>query len=447
MLLIYTPKITNRLGYTIKIVFNTILHIDYTITTDPSLFIRHNGPKLQYSGQKTCDSPYIKSCELLFQTIIDKQDTNYFIYNSLPALFPVYGRTSDLPFDIFASIFYIISRYEEYLPHREDKHGRFIAEDSIAYQHGFLHLSIVDRWCNLIGETISKYYPDFIINNRKYRFVQTIDIDAAYCYLHKGFFRTITGLFRDIFNHHDLNEAKYRIRTILKKEKDPYDTFDYILDLKNKHKNSHLIFFTLLADYGIYDKAISYHNNEFRTLLQHLGDHAKMGIHPSYLAIDEPDKVGIETKRLSVILHRAIVRNRFHFLRFRLPNSYNNLTKNNILHDYSMGYAEMPGFRAGTSTPYPFYDIENDQETSLTIHPFILMDTTLKKHMSLSPKEAVKTIRTFIDECREIGTDFNCIWHNQNLCEKFGWENWRYVYEDMLDYATGQDSTSIKKLK
>lgn len=436
MLLIYTPKITNRLGYTIKIVFNTILHTDYTITTESSYFIRYDGPKLQYSGQKKCNAPYIKNCELLFQTIIDKQDTNYFSHNGLPALFPVYGRDSDIPFDIFASIFYIISRYEEYLPHREDKHGRFVAEDSIAYQHGFLHLSIVDRWCDLIRETISKYYPNFTTRNRNYRFVQTIDIDAAYCYLHKGFFRTITGLFRDIFNYHDLNEAKCRMRTIFGKNKDPYDTFDYILELKKKQKRSHLIFFILLADYGIYDKAISYHNNEFRMLLQHLGDNAKMGIHPSYLSIDEPDKIGIETKRLSDILHRTIVRNRFHFLRFRLPNSYNTLTQNNILHDYSMGYAEQPGFRAGTSTPYPFYDVENDQEASLTIHPFVLMDTTLKNYLSLSPQEAIKTIRNFIDECRLVGSDFNCIWHNQNLCEKFGWENWKDVYEDMLDYAT-----------
>lgn len=440
MLLIYTPKITNRLGYTIKIVFNTILHVDYTITTDPSFFDRHDGPKLQYSGQKTCDAPYIKSCDLLFQTIIDKQETHCFLHNGLPALFPVYGRNLDLPFDIFASIFYIISRYEEYLPHREDKHGRFVAEDSIAYQHDFLHLSIVNRWCNLIGELLIKYYPHFKTYSKKYRFVQTIDIDAAYCYLHKGFFRTITGLFRDLFNHHNINEAKCRIKAILRKEADPYDTFDYILEQKRKLKNSHLIFFSLLADYGIYDKAISHHNNEFRTLLQRLGDHAKMGIHPSYFAVDEPEKIGIETKRLSDILHRTIVRNRFHFLRFRLPNTYNTLTQNNILHDYSMGYAEHPGFRAGTSTPYPFYDVENDQETSLTIHPFIIMDTTLKNYLSQTPEEASKTIKHFIDECRDVGTDFNCIWHNQNLCEKFGWERWRQVYEDMLEYATSQSS-------
>lgn len=444
MLLIYTPRITNRLGYTIKIVFNTILRVEYTITTDQALFIKHDGPKLQYCEQRFCDAPYIKCSHLLFETIIDEQPTNYFSDKGSAALFPVYGRDLDLTFDLFASVFYIISRYEEYLPHREDKHGRFLAQDSIAYQNGFLDKAIIDRWSLIAAELIKKYYPEFTVPHRNYRFVQTVDIDAAYCYLNKGFFRTLTGLFRDIFHLHDFVEAKCRMRTIFKKEKDPYDTFDYILNLKMKYKGTYLIFFTLLADYGIHDKSISYHNNDFRMLLQHLGDYAKMGIHPSYHSIEEPHKLEIEANRLSEILHRTIVRNRFHFLRFRLPQSYNNLIQNNILHDYSMGYAETPGFRAGTTTPYPFYDVENDQETALTIHPFVLMDTTLKNYLTLTPAEAMKSIQSHVDECREIGSDFNCIWHNQNLCEKFGWENWNTVYEFMMEYASPQPAIDKK---
>ena len=136
---------------------------------------------------------------MLFETIIDEQPTNYFSDNGSAALFPVYGRDLDLTFDLFASVFYIISRYEEYLPHREDKHGRFLAQDSIAYQNGFLDKAIIDRWCLIAAELIKKYYPEFTVPNRNYRFVQTVDIDAAYCYLNKGFFRTLTGLFRDIF--------------------------------------------------------------------------------------------------------------------------------------------------------------------------------------------------------------------------------------------------------
>ena len=445
MLLIYVPKLTNRVGYTINVVMRDILKTDFAITTDAEVFDSHEGARLCYAPQPVfCAKdnadglpyPYVKAARLLFETSIEEQSPHCFEYEGTKALFPVFGQYTALPFDPFASIFYMLSRYEEYLPHHRDEHGRFLVTESIAYQQGFLQTAVVDRWAMMVKEVVLQHYPDTVFGTRTYTFVQTVDIDAAYCYLHKGVFRTTLGILRDGIRRHDPQEVKRRIRVLRKLETDPYDTFDYILEQSQRlARHSKLLFFALMGDYGIYDKPASFHNNDFRQLLQHLGDYAKIGVHGSYYSADEPERLGREIERLADILHRPIVRNRYHFLRFTLPTGYRNLVRNGIAHDYSMGYAELPGFRCGTCTIVPFFDLNNNQEYDLMLHPFMAMDTTFQKYMGLTPEQAIEQYHDLIDEVRTLGGTFSCIFHNQNLCEDFGWEGWRKVYEDVLEYA------------
>ncbi len=59
---------------------------------------------------------------LLFETGIRPVEIGCLTFESQKALFPTEG---DLPFDIFAAAFYLLSRYEEYLPHPTDEYGRF----------------------------------------------------------------------------------------------------------------------------------------------------------------------------------------------------------------------------------------------------------------------------------------------------------------------------------
>lgn len=434
MLLIYVPKLTNRLGYTINVVMRDLLHADFAITTDLEKLRAHDGPRICYSPQVTelAGVPCFKACRLLFETSIQEQDCRCFLHEGQPAMFPVYGHGLALPFDPFAAIFYMLSRYEEYLPHHKDGHGRFLSAESIASQKQFLRTAVVDRWALLVRDIIRRHYPDMPFPVRNYTFEQTIDIDAAYCYMYKGLFRSTLGLLRDGLHRRSPEEMRRRIRVLRRKEPDPFDTFDYIL---GQRTHGSLIFFPLLGDYGIYDKPASHHNIPFRELLQRLADNAKMGIHTSYYASDEPRRIEVETDRLSDIIHRSIVRNRFHFLRFHLPTSYRHLIDNGIRHDYSMGYADQPGFRNGTCSETPFYDLSSDRETALHIHPFAAMDTTFHTHMRLAPAEAAQQLHELVDEVRAVGGTFCCIFHNQNLCEEFGWEGWRAIYEDLLSYA------------
>ena len=435
MLLIYTPKLTNRLGYTLNVLFQHVLRLEFNITTDEEYYLAHGDAKLCYGPKRLGDTLHIKSCKLLFETSIDEQQPRPFQHDGQWMLFPVYGHDLDLPFDLLAATFYMVSRYEEYLPHREDEHGRFVSAENLAVLHGFNNEPVVDQWACLLRDMLLERYPNLTLPQRNYRFVQTVDIDAIWCFLHKGAFRTVMGTLRDLVARRNPAEVRLRWRVLMRREGDPFDTFDYIISQRQRVPDSHLIFFTLLADYDQYDKPANHHNPHTRELLQHLGDHAKMGIHPGYNTLEHPENMDLETKRLEEILHRTIVRSRFHFLRLQLPVSYRMLQHAGIRHDYTMGYADTTGFRAGISSPFPFYDLERDHETELTIHPFCVMDTTLQKYLRLTPDEGVERYRSLIDSLRRVGGTFCCIVHNQNLCERYGWQGWRHAYEQMLDIA------------
>lgn len=435
MLLIHVPKLTNRLGYTLNILFKHVLHTDFNITTDEEYFLSYSDEKLCYGPRRLGDSLHLKNCKLLFQTSIEEQQPRPFQHNGQWMLFPVYGQDLDLPFDPLAATFYMVSRYEEYLPHREDEHGRFFTCESLAYTAGFKDEPVVDQWACLLKDLLEKRYPQLHLPTRSYRFVQTVDIDAAWCFLHKGAFRTVVGSLRDLIARHDASELRLRWRVLTHREDDPYDTFDYIIEQNKKMPGAYLLFFCLMADYDQFDKPANHNNPHTRQLLQHLGDYAKMGIHPGYNSLEQPHNVDEEAKRLESILHRTIVRSRYHFLRLQLPTSYRILQHAGIRHDYTMGYADDTGFRAGITSPYPFYDLERDIETKLTIHPFCVMDTTLQKYLRMTPDEGVERYKLLIDKVRSVDGTFCCIIHNQNLCERYGWQGWRNAYERMLELA------------
>ncbi|MBK7967280.1 MAG: hypothetical protein IPK10_19725 [Bacteroidetes bacterium] len=117
------------------------------------------------------------------------------------------------------------------------------------------------------------------------------------------------------------------------------------------------------------------------------------------------------------------------------PETYRNLLENDILEDYSMGYASEIGFRASICTPFNFYDLDLDVSTKLSLVPFMLMDGTMKDYMKLNPKESVQRAKELIDEVKAVNGTFVTLWHNQSVNDKEEWQGWRDVYEQIVAYA------------
>lgn len=432
MLLVYTQKITHRNKYTFNLIFKDILCIDWRQTTDPEELRNYTGPKLSYAQQPVGDELFFQSRTLLFETGINEQSIVVSEYNGCKTFFST-GKNSAFPFDPFAAAFYLVSRYEEYLPHIRDEYDRFDAKVCLAYQNDFLARPVVNIWAGWIRDAIKARYPQQEFPKLKYKYVSTIDIDNAYAYKEKGLMRTVGGYLRSV-TRLDIKEIGVRTRVLLGTQRDPYDTYDYMLEIQKTYKLRPIYFF-LLGDYGMNDKNLPVDNRKFQSLIKRIGDYADVGIHPSFGSNDDPAQLKVEIGRLSKILHREVTKSRQHFLKLKLPITYRNLIDFDITDDYTMGYAWHIGFRAGTCSAFNFYDLDLELETKLKVHPFAVMDATLKYYMKLEPAEAIERIRPIVEEVRAVNGTFISLWHNETLCDEKQWAGWREVYEEMVKVA------------
>jgi peptidoglycan/xylan/chitin deacetylase (PgdA/CDA1 family) len=433
MILVYTPKITPRVRYIFKHILTRTLLIPVNFTSKVEEFVAHNGPKVSYTKTALSGEFFIKSHDLLFEQGLNDLEITINKWEEVPCFFAT-NLKSAIPFDIFAASFYLITRYEEYLPHVKDVHGRYTAEQSLAYRKGFLEKPVVDIWAYKFLKLLKEKFPDYDYKTRSYNYISTIDIDNAFAYKHKSLIRTLGGFFNDLI-HFKIFEIWNRLAVTLTIKSDPFDTFQKILRLKKEH-NVKTIFFFLIGDYTSFDTNVSASKSKYRLLIKEMVDYARVGLHPSYFSMQNAPLLKKEKERLESITNTPVKRSRQHYLRFSLPDTYQNLIDLEIEEDYSMGYASNVGFRASTCTPFYFYDLDFEIQTPLKIFPFALMDTTLNDYMQLTPKQSLGRIRDLKNEVKVVNGTFITLFHNESLSDYLRWKGWKRLYESMLKIAT-----------
>ena len=424
---IFTFKDVPRLRYIAEVILGEILGLSWEIVTDKRKLGKN--PVINYSNDEISGSFRIIPESLLFETGIRKTDLSVTEWKGLPVFFQT-PSGSDLPFDIFAASFFIISRYEEYLEFDPDEHGRFRASSSFAFRNGFLNRPVIDLWAKELSKTLILKLRNLVFKRNTYRALLTIDVDQPFEFLGKDVFRSIGGLFRDIGKKS--GKAGERYRTVAKGEKDPFDVFDYITDQIEK-SGTDARFFIPVGDRSDYDNQPSWHNEDYRRLILKISARYKAGLHPSYYASDDATRLASEINRLKSILSGSISASRYHYVRIRFPDSLRNVDSSGIPEEYSMGFHDEPGFRAGIARPYQFYDMREERKTNLRIIPFQVMDCTLYQYKALNPGKAKEVISDLINETRVAGGLFVSIWHNTSLLNNIEWMGWREVFEDMLN--------------
>lgn len=395
-------------------------------------FVAHNGPKITYTKTPLGNEFFIKSNNLLFEQGVNDMEIVIQKWEEVPCFFKT-GPKSSIPYDIFAASFYLISRYEEYLPHVKDKHGRFTAAQSLAFKYDFLEKPVVDIWAYKLLEALKEKFPDYEYKQRAYEFISTVDIDNAYAYKYKSFARRVGGFFKDLLFFRLVNVWN-RFAVTLNIKRDPFDTFEQIISIR-KEKNIKTIFFFLIGDYTTFDTNVSASKNKFRLLIKEMVDYALVGLHPSYFTMTNASLLKKEKLRLEGIINMPIQRSRQHYLRFSLPETYQNLIDLEIEEDYSMGYASNVGFRAGTCTPFYFYDLDFEIQTPLKVFPFALMDTTLNDYMKLTPRQSLGRIRDLKNEVKAVNGSFITLFHNESLSDYDRWKGWKRLYDSMIKIA------------
>ncbi|WP_179022365.1 polysaccharide deacetylase family protein [Winogradskyella forsetii] len=430
MLLVYTHKITPRVTYTFKHICKRILGIEVRFTSKIEDFIAHDSLKMSYTKQPLSHELFVRSNELLFETGLSDIDINVQQWDNTKGFFPT-GERSDLPFDIFAASFYLLSRYEEYLPHVRDEYGRFLASESIAFQNKFLNQPVVDIWAYKLKDILMERFPDYEFPTRKYRVQPVIDVPMAYYFKQKGFLRTIGGTLNDL-RRFKLKQLYLRYLVLMGFKRDPYDTFKWIIRKQKQYDFKFMVLF-LLGDYSTYDKNINTNKKLFVSLIKSVADYCDVGLKASYLSLDDVSILKKEKLKMETITHTDLKAVRHSFSKLNIPTSYRNLVELEIHQDFTMGYINTLGFRAGTCTPFQFYDLDYEVQTPLQINSYQCLDYgLLKYHSELDKTEHLQKI---IKEVKAVNGTFIPIFHNYAFSNLDRWKGYRSLFNLILESA------------
>jgi len=423
---IFAVMDSSRLRYIAGIILGDILGLNWEVVTDKRKLGKHH--VINYSSDNIKGSFKITPSSILFEKEISPKEIITERWKDLPVFFQT-SSDSDIPFDVFAASFFLVTRYEEYMESETDEYGRFRASMSVSFKNGFLGIPVVDLWSKEFARGLLKKFQTLAFRRNDYKAVVTLDTDEPFEYLGKGILRSIGGLLRD-FTINDRHAAE-RYKTVTKVKPDPFEVFDYITECIEKNRSDARFFFPV-GDRSKFDHNPSWKNEEYRSLILRLSKNHIHGIHPSFNASDNYTLLNKESSRLKRILGNDIKISRYHYIRLKMPESYRILLKAGIEEDYSMGYPEEPGFRAGIARPFYFYDVEKDVQTSLKIFPFQLMDATLYKYKKLDCRTSLEIILKLINETKRSGGTFITIWHNTSLLDTPEFRGWREVFESTL---------------
>jgi hypothetical protein len=426
MLLVYTHITSPRLQYICNFIFKDLLGVNFIITVDSEEFKNHEGAKINYSDAAIPGHGlWIKNYTLLFEELIIPQRIVCFELNHTKAFFKT--ATADFPFDIFAASFYLLTRYEEYLPHEKDIYGRYAYENSLAFNEDFLKRPLINIWVKDLAEKLKEKYSVFNIQYSMFSFEPTYDIDIAYSYKHKGLGRNAGGFFK--------SPAIERIRVVLGSKKDPFDSYDWLDELHDQYHLQPVYFFLVAGKNGKYDKNILPHKDAMWNLVKRHAKKYPIGLHPSWQSGDASSLLQKEKVQLEAMCERGqtpITNSRQHYIRFNLPQGYQRIIDAGITHDYSMGYGSINGFRASVASSFYWYDLETEEQTSLRIHPFCFMDANSFYEQKQSAEETYDELLHYYTQCKTVGGTLITIWHNNFLGTDKMFEGWKEIYRRFI---------------
>ncbi|WP_317900141.1 DUF7033 domain-containing protein [Aurantibacillus circumpalustris] len=414
LFIIYAEQPTKRFSYTCGFIFNHFLKSNYKITSDVLEFKTSKHFKINYSHQKIEGAFQLIPQGLLNEIAITpikpipsfKNEMIYFYENNIENVFS---------YDVFSAVFYFISRYEEWQDFKPDVHGRFEADASLLFQNKFHLKPVVDSWITELTESLKDFYPTLNLPAKTFKIISTIDVDNLYAYRAKGLIRTIGAGIKDMLKL-DFKNLKERILVISGRKKDPFDIYEDVSNFCFESKIP-LIYFFLFRTGTKYDRTVNPETSCYQSVFQSLKkNYALIGLHPSYHSSVNKDLLISEKNKLTEKVEEKITLSRQHYLRFNIRTTPKQLIENGFDTDFTMGFASSPGFRAGTSHPFYYYDFEVEQSNSkLLFVPFCMMDGVYTVYKNTSAEAAYTEMLTIAKEIKKVKGLFISVFHERTF--------------------------------
>jgi hypothetical protein len=425
MLLIYTQKVTPRITYIFKHICTRILGLEINLTSVIEDLNSYDGAKLSYGKKPMGNELFVQSYGLLSQQGFESEEILVRPWEDTKCFFSVMD-TSALPFDIFSAGFYLLSRYEEYLPHVKDAQGRFPANESLAFKNDFLEQPVIDIWAYKFKQVLIDKFPSLLLEKKSMEIHSLVMVKQPFAFKQQGFFRSLIGFTNDLFKF-KMKKIVERTSVVFGSRIDPYDTFDWIIN-KSKNKNP-ITFFFLLGDALLFEENINTTRQKFKMLVKYVADYKEVGLIFSYASLSNYELLKKEKKRIEEITNRTLEGSLNAELLVKLPENYRNLVELEVQKDFTMVYDDTPGFRAGTCTPFLFYDLDYEIKTPLIIHPLVATTSSFKDKYA---SDITKTMARLMNSVEQVNGTFSLLFTNKDFTPVASNEVWRNLFSDKL---------------
>jgi len=369
------------------------------------------------------------------------------IWEEAPILFgePLVEQLEDvlvLHADLIASTYFLITRYEEIVrPETRDIHGRFPGIESLPYRAGFIDSPLVDEYSKLLRIQLRESgveIPEPIKQIRKIYLTHDVDQLSHY----RNFRGFMGGLLRGIRWPKEGNKAIKSYFGGLRN--DPWYTLPWMIKLDNSVRQvlgkdlcEAIVFIKVGGGNRKEDKPfITHHIQDFQSLLNLCRKkNVIIGLHSSYEAGINPNRITDEKKHLERVSKRKTTYHRNHYLDTREPQDMQMLINVGITDDFTLGYADVAGFRLGTCRPVKWINPNTRKLTSLTLHPLTIMDSTLsdKRYMYMNAHEAYEYCIRLINMVESWNGELVLLWHNTSV-EDIPQSYHRKLYQDIIKY-------------
>ena len=344
--------------------------------------------------------------------------------------------------DLVASAYFLISRYEEMVRDDvRDVHGRFPGTESLPYRAGFIDSPLVDEYSKLLRAQLRETGCEVPEPPKEIRKIYlTHDIDQLSHY--RNIRGLMGGVLRGIRWPQEGNKAIKSYFSGLRY--DPWYTLPWLFKLDNSVREvlgndrcEPIAFIKVGGGTRKEDKPfITHHIPDFQSLLNLCKKKSIiLGLHSSYEAGINPARIADEKKHLERLSKREITYNRNHYLDTREPQDMQTLLDDGITDDFTLGYADVAGFRLGTCRSVKWINPNTRQLTSLTLHPLTIMDSTLsdKRYMYMNSHDAYEYCIRLINMVESWNGELVLLWHNTSV-EDIPQSYHRKLYQDIIRY-------------
>ncbi|HZV67927.1 MAG TPA: polysaccharide deacetylase family protein [Saprospiraceae bacterium] len=330
--------------------------------------------------------------------------------------------------DLFAGAFFMLTRWEEAVKKDKDLHGRFPAAEALLVKSGQILRPVVDEYVALLRYWLLTLGYPLPSDDAKYKVVPTCDVDVPYYWRSKPAWKLLAGGFRRN-PFHFFKDLKAHRAVKNGKKKDPYDQFDYLMTLAEK-ADTRFEFNMIGGGDTRFEGYYEIGDEHIKALMKRMmGRGHRIGAHPSYDSFKDADMMKKEIKAISFHSGSEISSSRQHYLRFEVADTWRCLASAGIKTDSTLGYAAEPGFRCGTSKPFPVFDIQERKELPLMERPLLIMDVSFRMYKKYTVDESLAVSKKIITEVKKHNGELVFLWHNSSLSEIDGWEGWNRVLE------------------